>query len=471
MWGPGRKMAFGAAPGSEEQGLVHARRRRPQRGLLSHLSIASRFMSCASSPRRAARPPVDDAADGQHSHQLVRPRRPRLYRRQHPPRVPADQRILLRPRGERDAHRGDIHPRAARRAPVHAGLRALAARQRGQLRPGPRHAPARAAHAPAGRLDLHRRPLQPRHDRLLPGAPTCRSICTTRTDTSRTSYDRAGPGNVAVGAEIGIRAGSFQLAIGFAHTRADAEEVARNVLQKGAAQRARRLSSAHGAPCPICRRPSSKVSGDEGMLARASLSVLRCLEDKSHAGAFVASPCIAVGREQPQRQPRLSPRLAARPVPHRHRAARLRRQAPQRCARSATCRRGSALMAVGFRTGSSMERRTGRRPSSTRSRCRSFLRGVWASASCLDHDPYPAMVRPAAQFLIREGPLTQLDRWEDLGGLSPSTLAACVAALIVAAEFAHEAGEHVAAQPSFEPSPTTGTIASKRGAQRRRANS
>jgi glucoamylase len=66
-------------------------------------------------------------------------------------------------------------------------------------------------------------------------------------------------------------------------------------------------------------------------------------------------------------------------------------------------------------------------------------------AGFLDHDPYPVMVRPAAQFLIREGPLTQLDRWEDLGGLSPSTLAACVAALVVAAEFAHEAGEHVAA--------------------------
>jgi glucoamylase len=66
-------------------------------------------------------------------------------------------------------------------------------------------------------------------------------------------------------------------------------------------------------------------------------------------------------------------------------------------------------------------------------------------AGCLDHDPYPTMVRPAAQFLIREGPMTVLDRWEDLGGLSPSTLAASIAALIVAAEFAHEAGEHVAA--------------------------
>ncbi|TME94851.1 MAG: glucan 1,4-alpha-glucosidase, partial [Chloroflexi bacterium] len=37
------------------------------------------------------------------------------------------------------------------------------------------------------------------------------------------------------------------------------------------------------------------------------------------------------------------------------------------------------------------------------------------------------------------------DRWEDLGGLSPSTLAACIAALIASAEFAGDAGEHVAA--------------------------
>src|SRR6266704_1154609 len=48
------------------------------------------------------------------------------------------------------------------------------------------------------------------------------------------TYDRAGPGNVIVGSEIGIRAGTFQLAIGFAHSRADAEEVARMTLQKGA---------------------------------------------------------------------------------------------------------------------------------------------------------------------------------------------------------------------------------------------
>jgi glucoamylase len=66
-------------------------------------------------------------------------------------------------------------------------------------------------------------------------------------------------------------------------------------------------------------------------------------------------------------------------------------------------------------------------------------------ADCLDHDPYPNLIRPAATFLLRWGPQTPLDRWEDAGGLSVSTLAGCVAALIVAAEFAQESGEQAAA--------------------------
>ena len=101
-------------------------------------------------------------------------------------------------------------------------------------------------------------------------------------------------GNVAVGAEIGIRAGAFQIAIGFAHTRADAEEVARAVLQKGAGN-VRQMFERAWRTLPDLPPALSKVSGDEGMLARASLTVLRCLEDKSHAGAFIASPATPWG--------------------------------------------------------------------------------------------------------------------------------------------------------------------------------
>ena len=65
-------------------------------------------------------------------------------------------------------------------------------------------------------------------------------------------------------------------------------------------------------------------------------------------------------------------------------------------------------------------------------------------AGALDWDPYPDLVRRAALYLVRNGPITPLDRWEDAGGLSPSTIAAVVAGLVCAAQFAHEAGEHIA---------------------------
>ena len=258
-----------------------------------------------------------------------------------------------------------------------------------------------------------------------------------------TSYDRAGPGNVAVGAEIGIRAGSFQLAIGFAHTRSDAEEVAREALQKGASAIRQSFERAWRAQ-PDMPQALGKVSGDDGLLARASLTVLRCLEDKSHAGAFIAAPSAPWGETN-------------------HDGNHIYHLVWPRD----LCRIATALLDAGDSAASLRAFRhlqIHQRPDGGWYQ-NWFLDGTphWTSteldqvalpillawrlgvANRLDHDPYPLMVRPAAQFIIREGPLTQLDRWEDLGGLSPSTLAACIAALIVSAEFAHEAGEHVAA--------------------------
>ena len=51
------------------------------------------------------------------------------------------------------------------------------------------------------------------------------------------------------------------------------------------------------------------------------------------------------------------------------------------------------------------------------------------------------MVRRAASFLVRNGPVTQQDRWEEDGGYTPFTLAAEIAALLAAADLAERAGE------------------------------
>jgi glucoamylase len=55
-------------------------------------------------------------------------------------------------------------------------------------------------------------------------------------------------------------------------------------------------------------------------------------------------------------------------------------------------------------------------------------------------DPYP-MVRRAAIALSINGPMTQQERWEENEGYSPSTLAACIAAMTCAANFASKNGE------------------------------
>jgi glucoamylase len=51
------------------------------------------------------------------------------------------------------------------------------------------------------------------------------------------------------------------------------------------------------------------------------------------------------------------------------------------------------------------------------------------------------MVRAAASYLVRNGPVTQQDRWEEDGGYTPYTLAAEIAALLAAADWAERSGE------------------------------
>lgn len=51
------------------------------------------------------------------------------------------------------------------------------------------------------------------------------------------------------------------------------------------------------------------------------------------------------------------------------------------------------------------------------------------------------MMRKGASYLIRNGPVTQQERWEEASGYSPSTLASNIAALICAATMLRDAGD------------------------------
>jgi len=55
------------------------------------------------------------------------------------------------------------------------------------------------------------------------------------------------------------------------------------------------------------------------------------------------------------------------------------------------------------------------------------------------------MVRGAASFIVRNGPVTQQDRWEEDGGYSPFTLAAEISALLAASDIAELTGHSDAA--------------------------
>jgi glucoamylase len=60
-------------------------------------------------------------------------------------------------------------------------------------------------------------------------------------------------------------------------------------------------------------------------------------------------------------------------------------------------------------------------------------------------DPYPMVLRAAA-FLVRNGPATAQERWEEASGYSPSTLANNIAALICSACFARDRKDEATAQ-------------------------
>jgi|GEM_PF-109149 len=64
-----------------------------------------------------------------------------------------------------------------------------------------------------------------------------------------------------------------------------------------------------------------------------------------------------------------------------------------------------------------------------------------------DNETYVKHVRPAADFIVRHGPWTPQERWEEESGYSPSTIAAEIAGLVCAAEIARRnddrASEHV----------------------------
>jgi glucoamylase len=61
-------------------------------------------------------------------------------------------------------------------------------------------------------------------------------------------------------------------------------------------------------------------------------------------------------------------------------------------------------------------------------------------------DRYQSLVKPAADFIMQRGPTTLQDRWEEIGGYVPHTIAAEVAGLVAAADMAEKVGDAASAK-------------------------
>jgi glucoamylase len=252
-------------------------------------------------------------------------------------------------------------------------------------------------------------------------------------------YEAAEGGSVALGAEIGFREGSFQLALGFGDEPEAAEDVAREALDRGARRVLEDLTEAWRLEDEL-ERNVFRVAGDGGALARSSFTLLRCLEDKDRRGAFIAAPtapwCI------PDRTySHVSNRDLFDVASALHDAGGV--AAARRALRYLEGTQlpdgswPSAQTVAGEPLGLGQDLEQAAFPI--------LLAWRLFAAQDLDHDAWPTLVWRAAAWLVVRGPATPIDRWSDAGGLSPSTLAAAIAALTAAAEFADSAREPAAA--------------------------
>ncbi len=190
------------------------------------------------------------------------------------------------------------------------------------------------------------------------------------------------------------------------------------------------------------RRPRIELPESVVDLYRTSAAVLTVHEDKSAAGAMIASLSVPWGDSRGD-----------------HELGGYHLVWPRDLVNSA-----GALIALGHDV---LARRTLRYLISTQEADGSWAQNLWLDGTpywhglqmdevafpvlfaellrreeqLADIDPWP-MIRAAASFLARNGPVTGQDRWEENGGYSPYTMAVEITALLIAAEFAERAGEN-----------------------------
>ncbi len=246
----------------------------------------------------------------------------------------------------------------------------------------------------------------------------------------------AADGNVAAIAELdGDLAQPFLLVLGFGRSAAEAVS---NACASADADFKRLVEGYVRGWHDYCAglQDLSRLSGDHGRLYYLSVMTVRAHEDRENPGAHIASLAIPWGEAQGDTNRAGYHLVWPRDLYH---AA---------TARLAAGDADGALRALHYleRT----QREDGSWPQNFWVFGEPYWRGLqldeiafpvllaWQlkRADALDWNPYPSLIAPAAYRIARVGPVTQQERWEENSGYSPSTLAAAIAALVVAAEFA-----------------------------------
>lgn len=260
-------------------------------------------------------------------------------------------------------------------------------------------------------------------------------------------FDRAPDGNVALTGEIPIdHRREFTLGLAFGESVAAAVTTLFQSLSTPFEIHRRRFVEQWGRTARH-ERPLLSASHDRGRLYRASRSILLAHEDKTYPGAFIASLSIPWGSTVGDEARGGYHLVWTRDLVH------------TATALLASDGNEAALRALVYLA--TRQRPDGGFPQNFWVDGTPYWQGsqldevalpvllagrLSATGGLADFDPRP-MVRRAARYLIERGPATQEDRWEEIGGYSPSTLAACIAGLTCAARFLRADGD--AATASF----------------------
>ncbi len=259
------------------------------------------------------------------------------------------------------------------------------------------------------------------------------------------TFERAEDGNVALIGEIDLSRGrEFVLGLAFGDSQhAAVTTVFQSLDVPYDSHKERFIDQWHRACCRI--HPLDDVSGDGGHLYRISHSLLLAHEDKTFAGALIASASIPWGQAKGDEDLGGYHLVWTRDLVQSATGL-------LACGDTVTPRRALVYLACS-------QQADGGFPQNFWLDGTPYWGGIqldevafpvmlawrlWKEDGLGDFDPYP-MVRAASAYMIRHGPAAQQDRWEENSGYSPSTLAATIAALICAADFAHDRGDDSAA--------------------------